>query len=447
MTKLSKEAKIGLGVLAILAVVFVVVLAGRLLGSGSDKTVAVDEQVKPVSPPKAAAKDSSAAGKPTVLAPRNAPGKRPTVSPADASRLSTVGDDAAAKPTAATAKTPTPSLMPDPPQAQAADPRERYGSAYAGSTPRTYEAGGVEVADATAGTPTADPFRGRTVQLPTAAEKAGQTHSTLRMLDETAPPFADMKRPAGVTATDGDDRGTAALPSAHYTGDSRPSYTATTERSRASAGDNRVAAGPQYPSARTASQYGSAYNDAAAGVDARPASAPHYATRDGRRDDGTYEVQPNDNYWLISEKLYGTGAYFKALAEHNRRKSARDERLQVGDVIATPDLAQLEKSYPDLCPKASRREAAKRQMTTVSTRQVGGRTYLTQEGDTLYDIARTELGKASRWAEIYDLNRDLLGSDYHYLRPGLQLAIPDGEAAVQPSKVTRRTEPEGTLRR
>jgi nucleoid-associated protein YgaU len=184
-------------------------------------------------------------------------------------------------------------------------------------------------------------------------------------------------------------------------------------------------------------------------VETRPASSgSQYTTRDGRRDDGTYEVQPNDNYWLISEKLYGTGAYFKALAEHNRRKSARDERLQVGDVIVTPDVAQLEKSYPDLCPKPSRREAAKRQMTTVSARQTtGGRTYVTQEGDTLYDIARTELGKAARWAEIYELNRDLLGSDYHYLRPGLQLALPEGDAAAQLGKVTRRAEPDAAFRR
>ena len=48
MTKLSKEAKIGVGVLAILAVVFVVVLVGRLIGPGGDKAVATEEQVKPL---------------------------------------------------------------------------------------------------------------------------------------------------------------------------------------------------------------------------------------------------------------------------------------------------------------------------------------------------------------------------------------------------------------
>jgi nucleoid-associated protein YgaU len=47
-----------------------------------------------------------------------------------------------------------------------------------------------------------------------------------------------------------------------------------------------------------------------------------------------------------------------------------------------------------------------------------------EEGDTLFDIARYELGKASRWSEIYDLNRQALGEDMDYLRPGTQLILP-----------------------
>ena len=49
------------------------------------------------------------------------------------------------------------------------------------------------------------------------------------------------------------------------------------------------------------------------------------------------------------------------------------------------------------------------------------------EGDTLFNIARYELGKASRWAEIYDLNRDVLGKDFNYLTPGTQLTLPEGQ--------------------
>ncbi len=167
-----------------------------------------------------------------------------------------------------------------------------------------------------------------------------------------------------------------------------------------------------------------------------------------RRDDGKYEVQPNDNYWTISEKLYGTGAYFKALAHHNNNAGTEDDRLKPGELILAPPLAELEKSYPGLCPRASRREAQQSQsqsrVSAVGLRSSGrgGRTYTVVEGDTLFNIARYELGKASRWAEIYDLNRDVLGKDFNYLTPGTPLTLPEGQKsdviAQPPSDSYRR---------
>ena len=69
----------------------------------------------------------------------------------------------------------------------------------------------------------------------------------------------------------------------------------------------------------------------------------------------------------------------------------------------------------------------------------GGRTYKVREGDTLSDIARYELGKASRWAEIYELNRHHLGEDFDYLAPGTEIILP-GHGATDPL-TTRRTTP------
>ena len=85
--------------------------------------------------------------------------------------------------------------------------------------------------------------------------------------------------------------------------------------------------------------------------------------------------------------------------------------------------------YPELCPKASRLETQQNRTLTASTRRSyrRGRTYTVAEGDTLFNIARYELGKASRWAEIYELNRDVLGKDFNYLTPGMKLTLPDGE--------------------
>jgi len=100
-----------------------------------------------------------------------------------------------------------------------------------------------------------------------------------------------------------------------------------------------------------------------------------------------------------------------------------------------PEIAELEEDFPDLCPKASHRDIVKaREAGAGRLRNVsynGGRRYVVQEGDTLFDIARYELGKASRWIEIHQLNRELLGDDYDYLSPGLELILPSEQRRTE----------------
>jgi hypothetical protein len=170
-----------------------------------------------------------------------------------------------------------------------------------------------------------------------------------------------------------------------------------------------------------------------------PDRKPHRREPMPQREDGKYEIQPNDSYWTISEKVYGSGGYFKALAEFNRSKGIKDERLVPGEQIETPMASQLEQNYPDLCPKASHRETPQSKVQSVSMTRPshGGRTYMVMEGDTLFNIARYELGKASRWAEIYELNRDVLGKDFNYLVPGTQLTLP--QQGDKPNLQARQT--------
>jgi nucleoid-associated protein YgaU len=193
------------------------------------------------------------------------------------------------------------------------------------------------------------------------------------------------------------------------------------------------------------SAYGSGSSAPSAGMAAGAFASP-YA---GSGAPHTYTVQPNDNYWKISEKVYGTGAYFQALAEQNRKKIPDESRLRPGDTISIPPVGELEKKYADLCPKPSHRDVTRRQLATVSTispaSQVGGgRVYVVQEGDNLYDIARWELGKVTRWPEIYDLNREALGSDPDHLTPGMRLLLP-GDRPGGVNKVAER--PDDTVYR
>ena len=69
-----------------------------------------------------------------------------------------------------------------------------------------------------------------------------------------------------------------------------------------------------------------------------------------------------------------------------------------------------------------------RRERTIAAGASGGRTYIVAEGDSLFDIARNELGKASRWVEIYDLNADVLGKDIDTLTPGTRIVLPDDNA-------------------
>jgi nucleoid-associated protein YgaU len=153
-------------------------------------------------------------------------------------------------------------------------------------------------------------------------------------------------------------------------------------------------------------------------------------------ENGQYTVQPGDTLWSISEKVYGTGGYFKALGARNRSSLPRSDKLTVGTQIAVPPTAELERDFASLCPK-QRKSALVRPKSAPpagTQRRNGSDVYIVNEGDTLFDIARYELGKASRWAEIYDLNRDVLGEDFDYLRPGTELVMPArAEAAAKPA--------------
>ncbi|MGD9645945.1 MAG: LysM peptidoglycan-binding domain-containing protein [Pirellulales bacterium] len=188
------------------------------------------------------------------------------------------------------------------------------------------------------------------------------------------------------------------------------------------------------PPAYDAQQYAATASEPYA---AAPIDRPH------ERDE--YVVQPNDNYWVISKQLYGTGAYFKALYELNRKQFPRADRLKTGDVILAPSVEVLAHRFPDLCPTPQHHQALTQQRAAtraVSQRghlPAGARIYVVEEGDTLFDIARYELGKATRWAEIYDLNRDVLGEDMDYLRPGTQLVLPQaGGYGTESDSITQR---------
>jgi nucleoid-associated protein YgaU len=52
------------------------------------------------------------------------------------------------------------------------------------------------------------------------------------------------------------------------------------------------------------------------------------------------------------------------------------------------------------------------------------RTYTVKAGDTLSDIAQSEMGDANRWPELYAANKEAVGPNPDMIHPGLKLEIP-----------------------
>jgi len=187
-----------------------------------------------------------------------------------------------------------------------------------------------------------------------------------------------------------------------------------------------------------------------------------------------YKVEPQDTYWSISKKVYGTPRYFQALAEHNREQVAHSEQLRPGVELETPPPDELQRLYAKYIPTAGRgteaaevadgepSAAARYGIATSSpTRRVGGQgvevptgattapdasefhgpdggffvgrggepLYRVANGDTLSSIAQQHLGKSSRSHELYELNQDRL-ADPNRLKVGSVLKLPQDASRV-----------------
>jgi hypothetical protein len=69
--------------------------------------------------------------------------------------------------------------------------------------------------------------------------------------------------------------------------------------------------------------------------------------------DDWYVVQPNDNYWKISSKQYGSARYFMALEQYNDKTFPSGRTMRPGDRIQTPPATKLQEMYPDLIDKGA----------------------------------------------------------------------------------------------
>ena len=134
-------------------------------------------------------------------------------------------------------------------------------------------------------------------------------------------------------------------------------------------------------------------------------------------------IHPNDSFWKISLRAYGSGEYFRALYEANRTSLPNPDQLPVGAKVMVPELGKLRNRYPELCSNKTVALVSGQQPTTNPTSR-SERIYVAQHGDTLFDIARFELGQAGRYVEILQLNVGTLDGRREQVPAGTRLRLP-----------------------
>ncbi len=128
----------------------------------------------------------------------------------------------------------------------------------------------------------------------------------------------------------------------------------------------------------------------------------------------THKVQPGDTLATLAQTYYGSSKYARILAEANPQIGDQS-RLAVGTIVKIPALP------PDADSKVATAAPSKAGKTTAG----GKRTYKVQAGDSFYRIAKDQLGNASRWKELYALNKNVVHGDPTQLQVGQTLVLPE----------------------
>lgn len=146
--------------------------------------------------------------------------------------------------------------------------------------------------------------------------------------------------------------------------------------------------------------------------------------------ESVHEVQPGENYWTISRQHYGTARYFAALAEYNRHRIPRPDRMKPGMFVLIPEDKVLEQRYPQIAGIRDMKPSPESlEPSGYFIAPNGQPMYRIGKGDTLTDIAETHLGRTARWTQIVGMNRDIL-RDANSLKIGMVLRLPHDASQV-----------------
>ncbi|MFT5049938.1 MAG: nucleoid-associated protein YgaU [Chlamydiales bacterium] len=134
----------------------------------------------------------------------------------------------------------------------------------------------------------------------------------------------------------------------------------------------------------------------------------------------TYEIKPGDTLAGIASRVLGDGQRWREIQNANAGLDPR--RLMVGAKISLPGRAGSAAVVSTVTPRTERARPA------AASSNTSGK-YTVRKGDVLSRVAQVQLGSASRWREIVELNP---GLDPNRMHVGTKLVMPGRSATSSP---------------
>lgn len=127
-----------------------------------------------------------------------------------------------------------------------------------------------------------------------------------------------------------------------------------------------------------------------------------------------YVVKKDDTLKKIAQEQLGGSHRWKYLYEFNKERIKNPDALEAGTAIIIPIEQEEQRKKLDYEDYEGKTEEP-----TASD----VRSYTVEKNDSLWKIAKQQLGNGNRWKEIYELNRDKIKNS-NKLRPGTKIVIP-----------------------
>lgn len=125
----------------------------------------------------------------------------------------------------------------------------------------------------------------------------------------------------------------------------------------------------------------------------------------------TVTIRPGDSLGKIARREYGNSDLYTRILAAN--KGLDPLRLKVGSEIRVP------------LPRAKSSSGKEEKKNTAKKKgPLGKNTHVVAAGETLSAIAKKHYATTTRWRDIFEANRALIGSPER-LRPGMVIAIPE----------------------